>query len=244
MTETAAPPPSGPRRGNSAGRSKLTISGHSRDLGDFVTAQRHSRRVRMLKIVLPLLGIAIAAGFAGYSYLITPPKVSVDVAGTALKDGKLVMANPRLDGFTKENLPYSLSAMRAIQEIGNASVISLEQIDANFPVSQTNSATVDAPAGIYDREKNTLDITGEMTVTTTDGMVARLKSAFFDINKGVLTTGQPVDIRTAGSHIAADSMTLSEGGKVMVFQDRVRVTVDRGKMMAARKGDEGTDVHN
>lgn len=244
MTKPAAPPLTGLRRDPSAGRSKLAISGSTRVENDFVNAQRHSRRVRALKIVLPVIGVVIAAGFTGYSYLITPPKVSVDVTGTAIKDGKLVMANPRLDGFTKENLPYSMTAIRAIQDMKDGGVIALEQIDATFPVNEKNSATVDAPSGLYDREKNTLDITDEMTVTTTDGMVAQFKSAFLDIGKGVLKTTEPVDIRTAGSHISADSMTLSEGGKVMVFENRVRMQIDRESMMAAKGGDEGTDVQN
>lgn len=244
MTDTAALSPTGSRRGPFADRSKVAISGNARGEEAFVHAERHSRRVRALKFVLPVLGVAIAAGFTGYSYLTTPPKVSVDVTGSALRDGKLVMANPKLDGFTKDNLPYSMTATRAIQDMSNMGLISLEQIDATFPISEKNSATVDAPSGVYDRDKNTLDLTDEMTVTTTDGMVARLQSAFLDIGKGVLTTTDPVDIRTAGSHIAADTMTLSEGGKVMVFEKHVRVRVDRERMAAANKGDEGTDVQN
>jgi lipopolysaccharide export system protein LptC len=243
MTNTAAPRSTSTRR-TSTGPSEIGISGNSRGEDAFVNAERHSRRVRALKLALPVLGGAIAVGFTGYSYLVTPPSISVDVAGAAIRDGKLVMANPKLDGFTKDKLPYSMSAMRAIQDMADTEVIALEQIDATFPVSETNSAKVNAPSGVYNQAKDTLDITSQLTITTSDGMVARFKSAFLDVATGRLTSSEPVDIRTIGSHITADSMMLSEGGKVIVFEDRVRVQIDREKLTTAQRGNEGADVHN
>lgn len=210
----------------------------AREAGDFVSAKRHSRRVRALKYALPVLGLMMAAGFAGFSYLASPPDVSVDVAGSTVRDGKLVMASPKLDGFTKENLPYSMSAVRAIQDLEQTGVIALEQISAKLPVDETNFAMITAPAGTYDREKNTLDITSEMVVTTTDGMVVRMESAFVDMGKGTLTTSEPVDIRLEGSHVAADTMSISEGGKVLVFESRVRVEID-GRSLKTAQTDAG-----
>ena len=45
------------------------------------------------------------------------------------------MANPKLDGFTKENLPYSMTATRALQDFDKNGIIDLEGIDARLPVS-------------------------------------------------------------------------------------------------------------
>ena len=71
----------------------------------FVRAERHSRRVRWLKVLLPGLAVAGIVGFVGWSYLSVPSVEGVAVQGAAVSDGKMVMANPKLDGFTKENLP-------------------------------------------------------------------------------------------------------------------------------------------
>src|SRR5690242_21388245 len=43
----------------------------------FSRAQRHSRRVRVLKFAVPLLAVAIAVAFPVYSYLKAPLSVSV-----------------------------------------------------------------------------------------------------------------------------------------------------------------------
>jgi lipopolysaccharide export system protein LptC len=245
MMNIAAPRPGAPERQNSVAHARGILSGSARDHHDFASAERHSRRVRVLKLALPVLAVLMAAGFAGYSWLVTPQGIAVDVLGTTVSDGKLVMASPKLDGFTKDDLPYSLSAARAIQELGNTDVITLEQIDAKLPFDGENFATITAPSGVYDRNKNTLDVNSEMTVTTTDGMTARLQSARVDIGAGTLTTGDPVSIRLDGSRIAADSMTVSDEGKVLVFEKRVRVEIDSEAVRSAQaSGGGGTDVEN
>ncbi|TGV93934.1 LPS export ABC transporter periplasmic protein LptC, partial [Mesorhizobium sp. M2E.F.Ca.ET.154.01.1.1] len=76
-----------------------TAAGESGMRGDaFDRARRHSRRVRVLKFAVPLLAAAIAIAFPIYSYLAAPVSISVQADGTAFSDGKLVMANPKLNG--------------------------------------------------------------------------------------------------------------------------------------------------
>jgi lipopolysaccharide export system protein LptC len=65
-------------------------------------------------------------------------------------------------------------------------------------------------------------------------MVAKLKSAFLDMDKGNMKTEQPVEISRAGSRITSDTMSVEDGGKVMIFEKRVRVSIDP----VARKADQ------
>ncbi|RVC69315.1 LPS export ABC transporter periplasmic protein LptC, partial [Mesorhizobium sp. M2A.F.Ca.ET.046.02.1.1] len=146
----------------------------------FNRAQRHSRRVRVLKFAVPLLAAAIAIAFPVYSYLKAPVSISVQADGTAFSNGKLVMANPKLNGFTKQKLPYSLTATRATQDVGQQAVIDLEGINAKLPVATDNIVSVDAEHGIYNRDANTMDLTSDVSVTTTDGLAAKFKSIFLD----------------------------------------------------------------
>lgn len=191
----------------------------------FRRAKRHSRAVRTLKILLPGLAILIAAGFTIYSYLLTPGGMAIDILSSSYSDGKLTMANPRLEGFTKENRPYSLKAVRAVQDVTNTDIIQLDDITAKLPVSDDNWANVSAAKGIYNKKEDTLDIPTEMTVTTTAGLAAKLSSAFVNIATGDLKTSDPVDITLNGSHITADSMTVADRGKVLVFDQKVRMTM-------------------
>ena len=199
----------------------------------FNRAKRHSRRVRVLKFAVPLLAVAIAVAFPVYSYLKAPLSVSVQADGTAFSDGKLVMANPKLNGFTKQKLPYSLTATRATQDVGQQAVIDLEGINAKLPVETDNIVSVDAAHGIYNRDANTMDLTSDVSVTTTDGLVAKFKSIFLDMGKGSMKTSNPVDVSRGGSRITADSMSVEDNGRLVVFENRVRVNIDPAALKAA-----------
>jgi lipopolysaccharide export system protein LptC len=201
----------------------------------FDRAQQHSRRVRRLKFALPLVAVVIAVAFPVYSYLVTPVTVAVKTDDSAFSDGKLVMANPKLEGFTKQNLPYAMTAVRAIQEVSKENVIALEGINARLPIDAKTTAVVNASTGTYDREKNTLDLNSAITITTTDGMVAKLKSAFLDMGKGNMKTTEPVDISRAGSRITSETMSVEDNGKVLIFEKRVRVNIDPAQAKAANK---------
>ncbi len=208
----------------------------------FERARRHSLRVRFLKGALPLLAVLMAVGFVGYSYFVTPASVAIVTDGSAYSDGKLVMANPKLEGFTKDDRPYKMNASRAIQDVKNESVVQLEGINAKLPIDKQNWAMVDAQHGTYDREKNTLDITSEMVITTADGMVAKLKSAFLDIGKGGMKTDDPIYIEAKGTKITSDSMTILENGKVLVFEKRVRMNIDPTRLKSEESAGGGQNV--
>lgn len=210
----------------------------------FGRAEKHSRRVRRLKVVLPLLAIVLAVGFAGYSFVSTPSPVALETEGSAFTEGKLVMNSPKLEGFTKDGRPYSVRATRATQDFDKQDIINLDGIDAKMPVEKENWARVEATSGVYDRTANTLNVPTDIVVTTTDGMVAKLKSAFLDIANGSLKSTTPVDIQSHGSSITAGSMAVLENGKRVIFETRVRVYIDPVQMKAAQAARRETNASN
>jgi len=213
------------------------VDGRAR--GDaFDRAQRHSRRVRVLKFAVPLLAALIAVAFPIYSYLAAPVSVSVQTEGTAFSNGKLVMANPKLNGFTKQKQPYSMTALRAIQDVSTQGIIELEGIDAKVPIAPDNVAAVKATHGTYDRDGNTMNLTTDITITTTDGMQAKFKSVFLDMGKGTMKTGDPVDVSRGGSRITANSLSVQDNGKILVFENKVRVNIDSAALKTA-EGNSG-----
>ncbi|RWN48923.1 MAG: LPS export ABC transporter periplasmic protein LptC [Mesorhizobium sp.] len=206
-----------------------------RTRGDaFDRAQRHSRRVRVLKFAVPVAAALIAVAFPVYSYLAAPVSVKIQAEGTAFSNGKLVMANPKLNGFTKQKQPYSMTALRAIQDVSTQGIIELEGIDAKVPIAPDNVAAVKASHGTYDRDGNTMNLTSDVTITTTDGMQAKFKSVFLDMGKGTMKTGDPVDVSRGGSRITADTMSVQDNGKVLVFENKVRVNIDSTALKAAQ----------
>lgn len=231
MSKLAAHPP----QGLSLQAAGLAGDPVSRVEEAFVRARRHSGRVRLLKIVLPALALLMVAGFVAKSWIAVPEGVSANLGGTAIEDGRLVMADPRLDGFTSDDRAYSVTAARAVQDIGNSSRIDLEQIDAKLPFEADKWMTVAAKSGVYDRDASKLDITSEMTVKTDTGITALFQSASVDMAAGSLETRDPVDITLDGARITADSLSVTDRGGVMVFENRVRMHLDGNRLQTASK---------
>lgn len=205
-------------------------------------AKRHSRRVRLLKVALPALGLLLVAGVGLYSFVGLPGGLSVNLGGTTLEGGRLVMANPELDGYTPDNRPYSMRAERATQAIGNTNVIHLEKIGARLPIDLENWVEVDAEAGVFDREANTLELSDGVIISMDTGMTANLRSAMVDIGLGVMSTSEPVEITMSGSRLSADSMRVAERGGVLIFENRVRMEVDMQRLEQAQTSEESVNA--
>jgi len=197
-------------------------------------ARSHSGRVRKAKRALPIIGGVILVVVIGAIWISRiAPGAGIDVASTAIRGGKLVMSNPKLDGRTSENRPYSVSAARAIQDLTGSDVIDLERLQASVPIDDTVSARISANAGTYDSEANRITMRDSITVVTTDGTTVEMDTADIDIASGSLTTPDPVRITTQGASIEADRLTVENNGKRLVFESRVKLVIQPDEFQPA-----------
>lgn len=206
--------------------------------GAFARASRHSRIVKFLKLALPFSALAIVAGFG---LVATQARMvpDLDVSAVALKDGKIVMNNPKMNGVTSDNQPYTVEATRALQSASDVNDVELEGILARIPFGSGATAQVEAPVGHLDNTKQVLKLTGGFNMTTSDGMVAKLQDAVFDFRARSLKTAMPVDITRAGTHIQADSMIITNGGASLVFEKRVRMVLLPDEMEQKKEPNNG-----
>lgn len=197
-----------------------------RSLAEYRRAMAHSRRVRILKVLLPLSAALIIAGFIAVSWFDTVVPEGLGLESVAMRDGKLVMQNPVMSGQGSDARPYSMRALRAIQDLRTPDVVDLEEIVADLPIADGDVAVLKAKSGSYDRTAERLVFDDAFTVTTEAGMKADLKSADIDLAGGGLTTTEPVSIQSPEASVVAQSMQMQDKGRVIIFQDKVRMTIN------------------
>lgn len=196
-----------------------------RSLAEFEKARIHSQRVRFLRKALPVAGvltIVMIATVLAYTMFAGP---SIDLGQARFEDGKLVMRNPELNGTDQNARPYNLSADKAIQDSDQPSRIELQGIKAKLPMTDTEFAAVNAGNGLYDADAKTLLLGGKVAVDTDNGMIIRMEDADIDIESGRMQTRNPVSVDTGRARVTAEALTVSENGKVIVFENRVRMTL-------------------
>lgn len=196
----------------------------------YEAAQRHSGYVKFWKMALPATGFVIILGISGALLANSMFAPEAEVASISLDDGNLVMENPELNGFDKNQRAYSLTALRAVQDVANPTRIALEKISAELPIDDTVSASIDAGNGIYDAELKTLILDKKIEVTTTSGLRLNLDDANIDIGEGVLSTSGAVVATSPQADISADSLSVSDNGNRIVFNGTVRMVLRPGKL--------------
>ena len=192
---------------------------------EFARARRHSLVVRFLRIGLPAAAALIIGGGLFVTWFARSLPDGVSVSAASLDDRGIVMEDPRMSGFDKNNRPYSMVAERAIQSLGGGGV-DLEIVRAKVAVSDSTTADIVAAKGRFDPAAQTLRLSDDIKVATSDGMTIALQSADIDMKSGALTGAGPVEIVSPTQTVRAGSMAVRDGGKGLSFGNRVKVTIN------------------
>ncbi|WP_413154232.1 LPS export ABC transporter periplasmic protein LptC [Bartonella sp. cb54] len=189
---------------------------------------RHSRRISILKIFLPLSAFAMALVFCWFTFFFTP-NVSDPVILNNKEDGimKLTMLNPKLEGYTSSHEPYWIKAEKAFQDYTRSGIVGLQNITAEAFVGKKGRVFLDAQGGIYDNINGRLQLDKPFTITTNDGMVAQFIEADINLSDGQLSTNKRVNIQSAGLHLVANALQIREKKQTMYFQGGVHLIIDK-----------------
>lgn len=191
----------------------------------FHRANRHSGRVRFLRIALPVTGaVVVVALIAAYAFSGLGGG-EISIASTGFRDGRMVMKNPELNGVDASQRPFSLSATEAAQDPARPGRIELTGIDATVPMEGNVFARIIAGNGLYDVGAKTLSLGETVDVETGDGMSIRLQDAEVDMGRGLLQTGNPVMMKTRQAEVSADTLSVEDNGERIVLDGRVRMTI-------------------
>ncbi len=204
---------------------RLSYLDGQRDEREFSKAHRHSARIGYLKFVLLFVASIMVFGSIFYAWIFTATPHNISIGSASVRDGKLVMQDPAMSGFDRNQRPFQLNARQAVQQIDRPSVVELVAIDANLPMRKSSSANVKAANGVYDSEQELLYLRDDILVTTAEGMIIKLLEADINLKNGTMQSQAPVEINTEDTRLTAETMRVEDNGAVIVFQDNVRMRI-------------------
>ncbi len=139
-----------------------TLSWISLVAADLAPDQRHSRRVALLKRVLPAVGIGLMLLIAAWPRL-TPLWERMRLAFPAIdlrEARELRMINPRYAGSDRLGRPYVVTAAVGRQVPDRQDLMSLEAPRADIKTHSGADVAVTAATGIYQSQAQLLDLFG------------------------------------------------------------------------------------
>lgn len=199
----------------------------------FAAARRHSRRVVLLRVLLPIAGVLAIAGFVAKTHFALPGDVDLTAASLSVTRNSIIMDRPHLTGFDGDRREYSLLADRAIQPLSSPGQVRLEDIEAKVSAAGQGPTSITAEAGDYDHEKSTLQLLGAIAVDSAEGYRLRMSGANVDFGAETMASDNPVSIGYADSEITGQRLSVSDGGKLIVIEGNVRTVLMPPKRVAA-----------
>jgi lipopolysaccharide export system protein LptC len=195
----------------------------------FRQAKRHSFLVRLLRFVCPV------AAVLSFGWYFTNKRIELDVGGgkfsgeiPTIQGDNLKMENPRYEGFTAEGGKFNVTAKTGYQDFRNPARVRLITIDSHLTQANEQWAHLISDEGLYDTKGDLLDLSGNIKVTSSNGMTAYLKTAQVGTKTQIVTSKDPVLVEMAnGTTVDADGMVLNAKTKEVTFEGKVRTHLVR-----------------
>jgi lipopolysaccharide export system protein LptC len=192
----------------------------------FRAARRHTLLVHVLRRAIP-----VAAVVAVLALVVTPflnplrglSSVSIDAVG--ISGGKVRMEAPRLSGYRKDNRPYEVTALAALQNIRNPTQVELETLTARLQMEREGWVTVNAKTGLFDTQKEKLRLVDDVHVRTETGYDIRMRTADVDFKGGTVASREPVQVNLGSATVDANSLDVKDNGALITFEGRVQVLI-------------------
>ena len=187
---------------------------------------RRRRTVRIMKYVLPFVGLALLSSIAVW------PEISRTIARgratlhdlTALRAAG-VMKLPRYRGYDQQNQPYMISADTATR-VGDQRY-NLVNPRGDITLHNGTWLQVQSKSGVYVEGVDQLDLTHNVTLYREDGTIMTSAVATMDMKQGAVMSGKYTHAEGPFGTLDADGgFSLFDKGNIVQFHGPARLVLN------------------
>ncbi len=197
---------------------------------EFSRAARHSRLVRILRVVIPIGCVLAVIGPLVWIFYnpLRLIRADVSVGAVTISGSKITMQAPKLTGFKRDNRAYVVNASSAVQDPRKPNLVELHDLVSNIELADNGWAKLQAAFGVYDSQTEKLQLEKEVHLRTNSGYDVRTVAARIDFKSGHVVSQNPVKVTMETGTIDANSMEILDNGKEIIFDGNV-VSVFRAR---------------
>jgi len=184
-------------------------------------ALKRAERSRFLMKFAMVAGVALAVIFVGQSLYYkaqqTPEKQTILEKSLIIAGGY-----SKFSGIDKFSKPFLVRAENGVQDDKNENLMHLRTVTGSFVRRGGGDVQVLSDAADYDTKTKDLSVAGHVRFEEPGRYVAFLQTAQVNLEQQKISTNQPVQVKTAGATISADSMETSEDGSTVNLRGSVK----------------------
>jgi lipopolysaccharide export system protein LptC len=193
-----------------------------------VPGSSHDRLIRTLRILLPLIVLALVILLAA-----APMTIGRDISFVLAKD-RVEVARERMRvseaiyrGADSKGRPFLLRAGSAVQVSSRDPVVRLNALSARIALAD-GPAVLAAGKGRYDMDSERVDIDGPVLFQAADGYRIETRDVAVDLTSRHMASGGPVDGRMPLGTFSANRMRADLNSRVVVLDGRARLHIVQG----------------
>jgi len=194
-----------------------------------IVRDAYSRRVVLLKRVLPAVGLGLLLLVAVWPRL-APLFYDVRFALPRIdrRDAwELRMINPRYAGIDRLNRPYVLTAAAGRQMPERNDLMSLDHPHGQLVLRGGAKVALRAAAGVYQSQSRLLDLFGDVILTHENGTRFVTQAAHLDLAAETAGGQDPVTGSGPSGDITAQGFRIVDKGDTVVFTGRSHLLLKR-----------------
>ena len=139
--------------------------------------------------------------------------------------GELTMVNPRFQGRDEEGQPFSLMADKAIQVEADSGHLRLTNPEAEITLNSDAWLALSAKTGLYNRQADTLGLSGGVSLFHDRGFEIRSNAATVDLKAGEAHSAAPVQGQGPSGNFTAEGFRILDQGATIQLTGHSKLTV-------------------
>jgi lipopolysaccharide export system protein LptC len=199
--------------------------------------RRHTRRVAVLKRVLPLVGVSLLLLIAIWPRLAPLwERMRVGLLTIDLRDAReLRMINPRYSGIDREGRPFVVIAASARQIPDRQDLVSLQSPVAEMRLRSGAQVQATSVSAVYQSQAGVIDMFGDVTVTHQDGTRFVTQTARVNAAQNTAEGNDPVVGHGPAGDIKAQGFRIIDKGESIIFTGQSEMLLNSAKKGGAKK---------
>ena len=190
----------------------------------------YSRFVGAMKLILPLVAAVLVGVVVAWPGLYERGDgYRILLAGLRSGDDDAPgLQRVRYVGSDGADRPYTVTAEAAQQDDADSERFRLRQLQADMTLESGAWVTVMADTGTYQRDRQTLALSGRVDVFSDQGYELNTASALVDLAEGTIVGPSPVRGQGPFGTIEAQSFRARDKGTHLLFEGGVRLVMRPG----------------
>jgi lipopolysaccharide export system protein LptC len=200
----------------------------AKDARVFRAALRHSRWIRMLRVVIPTTVVVGALITTLFVYVLDPlrvlTKLPASFGGVVVSGTSITMQQPRMAGFTQDRRPYVVTARAATQDVTKPDTVTLQDLRATIQFKDAGTYELTARSGLFESKLDRLTLQDDILVNS-DNYQAKLSEAVVNVRTNHIVSEHPVEVIMRQGKVNANGLEVTNSGEVIRFERGVTMVL-------------------